>query len=267
MKVLCPTDFSETSVNACRWAAKFLKGYDKAELELLHCINVVSRASIFIKMDELFTELAEKDIAALKEDLQHLAPHLEITTKVASLDPKSFTTDHAGREGFDLIVTGAKGLSALKVVTVGSVTAYLMDHATVPVLAIPKNASYRGLQHIILGIDDDGESARTLAPLVRLVEQAKAQLEVVHTTEKKTVPMDFHPSGSIPLGSINYTFSTIPEGKSVPQALTNYSLDREADLLVMVHRKRNLLERLFVGSYAREELFIIKTPLLLLPQR
>lgn len=78
--------------------------------------------------------------------------------------------------------------------------------------------------------------------------------------------MDTHPSGLIPLGAVDYTFSAIPERAPIPEALTNYSLDRKADLMVMVHRKRNFMERLFMGSYSREELFIIKTPLLILPQ-
>jgi nucleotide-binding universal stress UspA family protein len=229
-------------------------------------MNVVSRAAIFLKVEDTFREYAEKDIEALKNELQKFAPHLDITTKVVKLPPKSFVTSYAQREGFDLVITGTKGLSSLKEMTVGSVTAYIMDHAQIPVLAIPENWEYRGLNHILLGIDEDSENARTLAPLVRLAEAANAQLEVVHTTQAMTVPLDFHPGSSIPLGELNYTFSTIPEGKSIPEALTNYGLDREVDLMVMVHRKRGFIERVFTNSYAREELFLIKTPLLILPQ-
>ncbi|HKK76214.1 MAG TPA: universal stress protein [Saprospiraceae bacterium] len=267
MKVLCPTDFSNASFNACRWMAQLLKEQKNASLELLHCIDVVSRASVFLKTDDIFKEVAERDIAALKEELEKLAPQLEISTRVVNLSPKAYTTDYAKRKAFDLIVTGTKGLSALKEVTVGSVTAYLMDHAKIPVLAIPEEATYDGLNHIVLGIDDDGESTATLAPLVRLVEATQARLEIVHTTNKKeTVPVDSSPLSSLPLGEINYSFSTIPEERSIPETLTNYSVDQDADIMVMVHRRRNFMERFFVGSFSREGLFIIKTPLLILPQ-
>ena len=266
MKVLCPTDFSNASLDSCRWIAQMLKDREGASLELLYCLNVVSRALVFTKVNDVFKKFAERDINALRSELQPLAPELKITTKLARLDPKSFITKYAEREGFNLIVTGTKGLSALKEVTVGSVTAHVMNHTEIPVLVIPEEVKYEGLRKVVLGIDDDGESALTLAPLVRLLERTRAKLEVIHAEVPELVPAGDPANSLLPLGSLDYTFKTVPEERSVPDTLTNYSVEHKADLMVMVHRKRKLLERVFVGSYSREELFIIKTPLLILPQ-
>jgi nucleotide-binding universal stress UspA family protein len=266
MKVLCTTDFSNASLDACRWIVQMLRDREDAHLELLHCMNVVSRALVFTKVNDVFKKFAEKDINALKSELQPLAPALKITTRLARLDPKSFITKYAEREGFDLIVTGTKGLSALKEVTVGSVTAHVMNQTDIPVLVIPEEVKYQGLRKVVLGIDADGESALTLAPLVRMLEGTQAKLEVIHAEVPELVPAGDLADNLLPLGNLNYTFQMVPEERSVPDTLTNYSADHQADMMVMVHRKRKFLERLFVGSYTREELFIIQTPLLILPQ-
>lgn len=267
MKVLCPTDFSNASLNACQWITHLLKDEKGVTIYLLHCINLVSRASVFVKTDDVFREVAQRDIKTLKDQLQEIAPGIEINTKVVNHSPKSFTTDFATKENFDLIVTGSKGLSALKEVTVGSVTAYLMEHTGIPILAIPEKASFKGLRGVVLGIDHNGESAQTLAPLVRLLELSDAQLDIIHVSRgDETDYLDNQLLIEPMLEDLSYKFTILPEKDSIPATLTQYCIDSQTDLLAMVHRKRSFLERVFWGSYSREELYIFQIPLLILPQ-
>lgn len=265
MKILCPIDFSNASVNACRWAIALLDELGGGQLQLLHCLNVVSRSAMFIKMDVIYRERAEEDLRKLQKELQPLSVAVDVDAYVVNLDPKSFVPEYASKKHFDLVVTGTKGLSALKDMTVGSVTAHLMDHSKVPVLCVPETVSYDGMKVIVLGVDDKKLTSEALAPLAALRKSSNASLQVVHTTPKDDLSVDYDPFLNLPLSEGTFDFQTIHQEESIPEALTAFAVSSEADLLVMIHRRRNWFERLFNNSIAKSELFTIRTPLLILP--
>ena len=90
MRTLCPVDFSSASINACGWAARLLEHLGGGELELLHCINVVSRSAMFIKLDDVFEEQAARDFEALTAEVAKIAPQVTISTRIVNQDPKIY---------------------------------------------------------------------------------------------------------------------------------------------------------------------------------
>ena len=265
MKILCPVDFSSASINACGWAARFLEQQGGGELELLHCINVVSRSAMFIKLDDVFREQAEADFKALLPKIRELAPSVTIKAKIANQDPKLYILSFLKGRDFDLIVTGTKGLSALKEMTVGSTTAFLMDNTSIPLVAVPDEYKFAGLRKIVVGMDKEASHVDALLPIVPIAQKSGAEVLFVNTTDDadevaaKEQSLDFS-------GVPNRVLS-IPTGESIPKALSQFSLEESGDLLVMIHRRRPWLERLFKSSLTKEELFDIKTPLLILPAK
>jgi nucleotide-binding universal stress UspA family protein len=265
MKLLCPTDFSYTSVDACLWAAHLLNSVDGGELELLHCVNVVSRSSMFVNVDDIFLEKAKTDLRELSGELKAIAKKVEIKATVVKNDPKTFIADYTKDKNYDFIVLGTQGLTALKDMTIGSVTAYLIDHTTIPIFVIPQHTTFKTLKTLVLGVDDKINREEILAPLGNLIKATHAKLEVVHTTEDEDLTMDYNSYMNVPLSGLTYNFTTIPQGESIPAALTEFSVDIKADLLVMVHRHRSWFQRLLNNSLTKKGLFFIKLPLLLLP--
>lgn len=264
MKILCPVDFSNTSVHACEWAARFLEQTGEGELELLHCINVVSRSAMFIKMDDVFLEQADNDFKELLPKIKALAPKAEVTAKIFIRDPKTFIADYAGHHKFDFIINGTKGLTALKDMTVGSVTAYLMDRSSIPVLTIPENTSFRSVKKIVLGIDSKPTDGETFQLIIDLARKLETELIFVNTSEDITSVEEME-TFTMDIEGVNSTGYVIPQGDSIPEALTKFSIEQEADILAVIHRKRHWYQRLFNTSIAKKELFEIKTPLLILP--
>lgn len=263
MKILCPIDFSSASINGCGWAARLLEQTGGGELVLLHCINVVSRSALFIKMDDVFREQAENDFKTLLPQLKQLAPSISISAKIANQDPKIYILSFLKGQSFDLIVTGTKGLSALKEMTVGSTTAFLMDHSPVPLIAIPDEYKFKGVQSIVVGLDEKASYTDVLIPVLQLARRSGAEITFVNTTtDLEDTELA---SIQLPIDGISNQVLSIRMDGSIPKTLTKYCLEQEADLLVMVHRKRPWLERLFKTSLTKEELFEIKTPLFILP--
>jgi nucleotide-binding universal stress UspA family protein len=266
MKILCPTDFSNCSVNACRWATQFLGNLGGGQLELLHCINIVSRSAMFIKLDDVYRERAEEDLSELIKALQAITPLVAITAKVVKSDPKNFLPDYLKRKDFDLVVTGTKGLTALKDMTVGSVTAHLIDRSEVPVLTIPAKSAYTPVKQLVLGVDNQSLVKKdALAPLLKMLDRSTAQLQVVHTLKEEESASELHPEVAAELAGVSYQFSNISANNSVAQALTQFCHSHDADILVLVHRQRQWWERLFYNSLTKSSLFEIELPFLIIP--
>ena len=62
MKILCPVDFSQNSLNAAIWASALLKDLDpNGEIKFLHCANIRRRAEMFLKIDHILRQNAESD--------------------------------------------------------------------------------------------------------------------------------------------------------------------------------------------------------------
>ena len=181
MKVLCPIDFFSASMTG--WAARMLEDLGGGELVLLHCINVASRSAMFIKLDDVFKEQAEDDFKALLPKLKAAAPSVKFTAKIANQDPKIFILSFLKGKNFDLIVTGTKGLSALKEMTIGSTTAFLMDRTPVPLVAVPHEYPYSGLKTVVVGLDEKASHIGSLEPVLELARQTKAEIVFVNTTE------------------------------------------------------------------------------------
>lgn len=263
MRILCPIDFSSASINACGWAARLLEQLGGGDLVLLHCINVVSRSALFIKVDDVFREQAENDFKTLIPKVKRIAPSVSIKAEIANQDPKIFILAYLKKRSFDLIVTGTKGLSALKEMTVGSTTAFLMDHSRVPLIAIPDEYKFNRLKSIVVGLDEEASHTEALTPVLKLARLAGAEITFVNTTsdlEETEMAAE-----ALPMEGISNQVLSIRLKESIPKTLTNYCLEQDADLLVMVHRKRPWLERLFKTSLTKEELFEIQTPLFILP--
>lgn len=139
--ILIPTDFSEMSLNALKYARSFADTYS-ARLSLLH---VVDEASMYwmamgpnsIPMgpsgDEL-VEIAEKEMD--KFIGEHLSDVGEVGRKVLLGRPFAEIVKYAREEKTDLIVLCTHGRSGLQHALLGSVTEKVIRKAPCPVLTV-----------------------------------------------------------------------------------------------------------------------------------
>ena len=265
MKVLCPTDFSYTSINACKWIVKYLDQMGGGTVKLVHCINIQRRAGLYTSMNDTLREKAEMDIKQLKAELRKISDKVAFKHSISHADPKSGALYLTQNGHFDLVVVGTKGLTALKNLTVGSVTEYLINHSPIPVLAIPNNIDYFRLKSVVIGVDSKVVSDMdTVKPLIDLVKFTGARLDMVHVRQKGDPIIEYDPGMDIYFSDLDYRYKSLELDDTVAETLTEYADDIDADMLVMIHRKRNWLERLFKKSHTKQELFEIETPLLVL---
>ena len=265
MKVLCPIDFSSVSVKAAGWISRFLNDVGGGEISFIHCMETQHRSSMFSHMDDVLKENAEADLNRLIKETRKLAPDVEFNYHIVRAEPKEYIVSYARHYHFDWIVTGTKGLTALKDVTVGSVTEYCIMESGKPVLTIPDNIDYKSVKTIVLGIDNKLiEHEEILKPLFSICNVFDAQIKMVHIKQSDNDVLKHDPKYEEFFKDINYEIDSIEKDGTISETLSKYAEACNAELLCMIHHKTNWFQELFRRSITKSELFDIDRPLLIL---
>ncbi len=138
--IVCPTDFSECSANALRWAV-WLAANNKRPLRLLHAIHIDMpayvtqdiRTQILEQWDNVRRD-AEKHLREWAKP--HLTENLEVYYEISDAPPVEAVIALAHRDN-SWVVMGTHGRTGWRQVWMGSVTTRTIEQAKVPVLAIP----------------------------------------------------------------------------------------------------------------------------------
>ena len=284
-KILVPVDFSDTSVNACRFAIGMAEKL-KAEVHLLNIwfnpvvtsepytqgfspqigsggllLNLEQDARKRIKQlaDELKEEIRQKNISKVSIDYT-----------VMRGSPEDIITEFADQYDPGVIVMGMKGRDDSLPGIIGSVTFRVMKKAEVPLLVIPEKSEFHGIQYVnrvmfATGFDESDYAA--LHRLMALVRPFEMKIFCVHVAEFSDNPMNRaemenlkkHFSEKYPGAGL---ICDIIEQKDVFQALEDYIGEMEIHLIAMTTHKRDLLEKIFHPSLTRKMLFHTSVPLL-----
>ena len=140
-RILCAVDFSETSLEAFRRAAEIARRF-ASNFYVLHVIEARPVAPYLIGGDavgEMAVELEEKATAAVESLAESLASGLEgvpLTLEVTAGRAFVEILNHARDCGADLIVLGAKGMTALEQIFVGGTAERVMKDAPCSTLIV-----------------------------------------------------------------------------------------------------------------------------------
>lgn len=141
-KILCPTDFSELSLYALRYARNFAGAFT-AELHVLHvvdeaCQNWVTMGPNTIPMGPTAQEMLDLARQQMQDFIrEHLgAVPFPVVWKVLLGRPYPVIIDYAHAQGIDLIITATHGRGGLSHMLLGSVTEKVVRGAPCPVLTV-----------------------------------------------------------------------------------------------------------------------------------
>jgi nucleotide-binding universal stress UspA family protein len=144
-KVLFPTDFSELSETALRYAVHFARDFEAT----LHVIHVVDEAyQYWMNMvpspgtpGPIATGPDEDIIASAREHLERyvaekIGDKVSTVTQVVSGRPYLEIVTYANNQGIDLVVIGTHGHGGLTHMLLGSVAEKVVRKAPCPVLTV-----------------------------------------------------------------------------------------------------------------------------------
>lgn len=190
--VLAAVDFSEPSRRALMFAAQLARQCN-ATLHVLHVEDPL-----------LFAAAAEARVDLTAETRDELQRFITTAPPAAALEPcRDVVTggavqailDLAQREGTDLIVLGAHGMSGAGRMMFGSVTEGVMLRANRSVLVVPENWANTGADNgmsgvgpLVVGIDFSESSLLAASAAAALAERLHTTVEAVHVVPQLPVP-------------------------------------------------------------------------------
>ncbi|CAM4267738.1 universal stress protein [Zobellia nedashkovskayae] len=274
--ILIPTDFSDNAWNAIEYGIAFLKK-TKCKFHIVHVNPIASFSDGEVAMyasQEVFREsLIEKSLEKLQKLLEKIE-RLPLNTKHTFYTSAfyGFFTDYIKEEvknkDIDFIIMGTKGANGIKAVSMGSNTGNVITKVKCPVLAVPQNAEYHRPKEIVFPTDyylsydiKVLENIKELASLnhstIRFLYLSKAGEKL---TQEQTKNQEFL-SGYF--SEIENSFHKIT-GEKLETAVQCFTESRKVDMIVMVAKNLNFLERILFKPKVEKISYHITIPFLVL---
>lgn len=277
-KILLPTDFSNTSNNALRYAIWFANKYS-ASIELLNVIYPETEPTDFPVM---MTSSTKDKIEAIREMMKvsvnttlaqiQAVSELEnipvINSEIQVGFPSMIISEIARKQEVDLIIMGTKDKHSAFERAFGSVTTSTLDKAPCPVLVVPEEADFDRIESVAFATDlaeadsfHIWEAYKLLEPFCPIVRVVHIEPNPKEDRELKMNDMEAFFKGNAP--SLQITFHDL-FGKSIVEELDEFTEMWEVDLLIMHKPKRGIFERIFHGSISNKMALYSEIPLLVL---
>lgn len=267
--ILLPTDFSSNALNAARYAIQ-LYGTEGNRFTILNTFMMPrGAASTMWSIDDLLAKESREGVEAYiqrlreepdlaKADLHAVSEHGDLPNVV-----ERFRSDEDAPE---LVVMGTQGATGLKEVLMGSNTADVIKHGGIPVLAVPQDARYSSPKRIVLADDGGPVDQESIKVLQDIARWSHAEIMIVRVSDPEKADEGTSDSAyDSLLGAIPHSHHFI-SGENVNAALHDMADQSEADLVVVLHRKRGLFEQLFHRSTATKLAMHTHIPMLVLQQ-
>lgn len=273
--ILLPTDFSENSWNAIKYALQFHKN-TACNFYLLH-VTVISNYATgeypLIPMGSLvyqtLLEQAKTSLKDLLEKIKQLPSNPK--HKFYTISSYGFFTDAVNNQidekNIDLIVMGTKGASGLSEV-IGSNTGDLITKVKCPSLIVPEKAVYRDPKEIAFPTDYNvfyqHKILDTIAELAKMYDSAIRILHIVKKDETLTASQienkEFLNNFFL---DEKHSFHILTN-KKIEEGVQCFVESRNIDMIIMVAKNLNLFQRILFKPVVEEISYHIEIPFLVL---
>lgn len=254
--VIIPVDFSETSLHAARYAADLLAGKKDIRMVLYH-----------MSEEEDESETAATYLNTLKAEMEQKGiGQIECINEVGD-----DLIDSLGRLAYqktaELIIMGITEKDDWRQIFSGSNSLKMAAANVCPVMIIPKDASYKGMNNIALTSDFQDVEANTPALAIKTVlELFQAKLHIVNVDNQHYVTLtdEFLQERAKMLAmfsEFNPEFYFIGMNDFV-EAIEQFSIDHQIDLIIIIPKNHSFFNNLFSSSHTRKLAYQSKLPLL-----
>ncbi|RYD77547.1 MAG: universal stress protein [Sphingobacteriales bacterium] len=256
--VIVPVDFSETSLNAARYAAAFLKGHYSTSIILYHSYANTDEA---IKTGEQLETLKAQLIALSQVNVEILNHH-----EADFVDGLERAARHRRA---DLVIMGITGKSAIQQALFGSNTLKMAATKACPVLIIPEGATFVKMKNVMLTSDfKDTLNTTPSVPIKQFLSIYNSKLHVVNVDKEHYISLtEKYESEKQDLKTLLGEFD--PEFYfmrmfDLEESLDLFAKDFDIDLIIAVQREQSLMQRLFTTSHTKRFAYHSSLPILVI---
>lgn len=268
LHILVPTDFSELSKVAIRYALGMAKKLD-GKVTLVHVIDTAEHASSMrLRFSSLLQELDR--IAA--EDFDHLVNELKAENKTGN--PLKHFIEHgslfvetvsnfAKRHRANLIVMGTHGASGLKKVFMGSNATSMLAASSKPVLVIPPKAKFKAVKSVVYATDAQNIS-QELKALLKILGKEKPVVHIIHVSPDRPTSLMVEEKIDKVVSKAGYRNAIVRVfvNKDPVPVITEYVDKIHVDMLAMFTHQYSFFTKMFKRSITKQITYLNNIPLL-----
>lgn len=283
-RILVPIDFSDYSVNACRYAVGLAEKLN-AEIKLMHVyynpvVNSMPLTDTYyyqVNMDEIIREIEIKAKNSMdrfygdlkekidKDQIEGVKLDYTLTRGIASEEIIAMSKDYNP----DVIIIGTRGQGERENDLIGSVAAKIIEDTKVPVLVIPEDSIYEGIGtiNILYTTNFDDSDYKAMKKLMNILAPFEFRLYCVHIGQKDSHNWDKAKMATLKEKLLeqypDYEIEcSLLEEEIFLKGIQEIIREKQIDIISLVTHKRSLISKLLNPSMARKVLFHTNIPFL-----
>ena len=275
MKIIVPTDFSETSYNANLYAVELAKAI-KAEVIYFHAYHFPITDPLSPAYGVTGNIVEEYDV--MEEHEKRIKNNLinyciEVNTKTKN----KVKCDFILKPGFlsdvlietiqeinaKLVIMGTHGSSGVNESIFGSNTTTVLPKSPIPVMAIPNKVTFKTANRIIYATDNHDAAIKNIQTLLNIFKPIQPKVFVVHI-EKSDHEEENRQFEKMIREHINYSQLDykIYINDDVIDGISNAVDELDAGVVSMTNRKKGFFAELFNKSLTKKMIYHTTIPLL-----
>ncbi|AUP81334.1 universal stress protein [Flavivirga eckloniae] len=275
-RILLPTDFSDNSWNAIKYALELFKN-DTCTFYMLntytpvvyHVEYVLVNPSQFGLADSI-KKVSKRELEAFYEKIKKTFNNpnhsFECLSKFNSLIPE--IKEQVKEKSIDLIVMGTKGATGAVEVLFGSNTVHVLNQVKCPVLAIPDHFSYEKPHEVLFPTDYEVafENKHLGLPL-EIAKKHTSRINVLHVSYGYDLSETQEKNKQLIEHELNETTSLFHDvsNQNVEDAINKFQTKNKVNMLIMINNKHSFFENLFFKKLINHIGFHLKIPFLVIP--
>ncbi|HRE51242.1 MAG TPA: universal stress protein [Flavitalea sp.] len=259
-KFLVPTDFSATAKNAARYAVQLASNVAGSTIILYNIYDklaVGSDGSPLTESDDDRKIVLNQALANLEIELHELA-NVDISYVAEEGSSLVENVDRYVRHnGIDIVIMGITGATQLEQIFVGSNAINMARQGSCPVIIVPPNGRFKEVKNVLLASDFKNVSTTTpFAQIKGVLDIFKPQLHIVNVDSEHYVELtQEYKQERAKLESQFQAYN--PEFYFIRlydflDAISNFTVDKNIDLIITVPKKQSFLTSLFKTSNTKK---------------
>jgi nucleotide-binding universal stress UspA family protein len=259
-KFLVPTDFSDTSKNAARYAVELAQDDPSTTIILYNIYDklaVGSDGSPLTESDEDRKIVLNQALANLEIELHEISTvRIQYVAEEGSSLVES-VEKYVRYNGIDVVIMGITGATRLSQIFMGSNALNMARQGVCPVIIVPPDAAFKKIKNVLLA--SDFKNVKTTTPVAQIksiLEIFKPTLHIVNVDSEHYVQLtdEFKNEKTW----LEKTFAEYnPEFYFIRMydfldAISNFTADHNIDLIVTVPRKHSFLSGLYKTSHTKK---------------
>ncbi|MEO8583452.1 MAG: universal stress protein [Flavitalea sp.] len=268
-KILVPTDFSETSKNAARYAVQLASKVTGVKVIFYHVYNGMAAGSD----GSLLTETREDrtrvlDFAFANFETEMALEGVPVQSVYENGDSLvSAVEKYVRNNSIDLVIMGITGASEIDQALMGSNAVDMAREGICPVIIVPPSATYKPIENVLLATDfKDVQSTVPVNIIIKVLDLFKPILHIVHTGDGESI--DSKTGFKTEKAWLETSFESYDpdfyfiHSEDFLEAISNFTADHSIDMIVTVPKNHSFLNNFFKKNHTKKLAYHSHIPVL-----